>query len=287
MARHTTVGKHLRIGVAAFLGAGLFAPGLDGALQGIGAPAVGQASAAISAQPTTSADDSAATATPDRGHGTDDSTAIPEATRIAEPSEHADRSPTPGEHHGTSTGSHSRDGGSDDEGISDEGVVHDGESGQEVESEVELHHEETNHVNAGSNTFSDDTTPVVELENDRPTAAAPSPILPAHIVAATALNAHGLVQARFHRGDRIALRIRWQTQAVRPGTKVTILWAVHHGRQAVYRHYRIAPAHIGRWRITAQARIPRTAQLGVDTFEGKVVVGRKASWHVFTLRVVR
>src|SRR5256885_12002749 len=90
MARHTTVGRHLRIGVAAFLGAGLFAPGLDAALQGIGAPAVGQASAAISAEPTTSAGDSAATATPDRGHGADDSTAIPEATRTPEHSDDMD-----------------------------------------------------------------------------------------------------------------------------------------------------------------------------------------------------
>jgi hypothetical protein len=159
MARHTTVGRHLRIGVAAFLGAGLFAPGLDGALQGIGAPAVGQASAAISAEPTTSAGDSAATATADRGHGADDSTAIPEATRTPEPSEHVDRGHTTGDHNGTSKGSHSRDGGSGDEGVSDEGEVHDGQSGQNDESEVELHHEETNHVNAGNNTFSDDTTP--------------------------------------------------------------------------------------------------------------------------------
>jgi hypothetical protein len=121
----------------------------------------------------------------------------------------------------------------------------------------------------------------------RPAAAAPSPTPPVHIVAATALDAHGHVQALFHRGDRIALRIRWQTQAVRPGTKVTVLWAVHYGRQAVYRHFRIVRAQVGRWRITAQARIPRTARLGVYTFEGKVVVGHTASWRVFTLRVVR
>jgi hypothetical protein len=121
----------------------------------------------------------------------------------------------------------------------------------------------------------------------RPTAAAPAPTLPVHIVTATALDAHGHVQARFHRGDRIALRIRWQAQAVRPSTKLTILWAVHYGRQAVYRHYRIVPAHVGHWRITAQARIPRTARLGTFTYEGKVVVGHKASWRVFTLRVVR
>jgi hypothetical protein len=121
----------------------------------------------------------------------------------------------------------------------------------------------------------------------RPTAAAPSPTSSVHIVAATALGAHGHVQALFHRGDRIALRIRWQAQTVRPGTKVTILWAVHYGRQAVYRHFRIVPAHVGRWRITAEARIPRTARLGPYAYEGKVVVGRKASWHVFTFRVVR
>ena len=121
----------------------------------------------------------------------------------------------------------------------------------------------------------------------QPAAAAPSPRPPVHIVAATALGAHGQVQARFHRGDRIALRIRWQTQAVRPGTKVTILWAVHYGRQAVYRHFRIVPAHVGRWRITAEARIPRTARLGPYALEGKVVFGRKASWRVFTFRVVR
>jgi hypothetical protein len=121
----------------------------------------------------------------------------------------------------------------------------------------------------------------------RPTAAASSPRPSMQIVAATALDVYGHVQARFHRGDRIALRIRWQTQAVRPGTKATILWAVHYGRQVVYRHYRIVGAQVGRWRITAQARIPRSARLGVYTFEGKVVVGHTASWRVFTLRVVR
>jgi hypothetical protein len=128
---------------------------------------------------------------------------------------------------------------------------------------------------------------LLSMPFSRPAAAAPSTLPPVHIVAATALDAHRHVQALFHRGDRIALRIRWQTQAVRPGTKVTLLWAVHYGRQAVFRHYRIVPAHIGRWRITAQARIPRTARLGVYTYEGKVVVGHKASWHAFTFRVVR
>jgi hypothetical protein len=47
----------------------------------------------------------------------------------------------------------------------------------------------------------------------------------------------------------------------------------------VYRHYRSVRAQVGRWRITAR--------LGVYTFEGKVVVGHKATWSVFTLRVVR
>jgi hypothetical protein len=145
--------------VVALLGAGLFAPGLGGALHGIGAPAVAQASAAISAEPTTAAGDSAATVTPDRGNGTDQGTAIPEATGTPEPSESADRGHTTGDQNHTSRGSHGRDGGSGDEGVSDEGKVRDGQSGQNDESEVELHHEETNHVNAGSNTFSDDTTP--------------------------------------------------------------------------------------------------------------------------------
>jgi hypothetical protein len=158
MARHSTIGRRLRIGVVTLLGAGLFAPGLDGALHGSGAPAGARASAAISAEPTTAAGDSVDTATPDRGNGADEGTAIPEATGSPEPSEHADRRHTSGEQNHTSKGSHSRDGGSDDEGVSDEGAVHDGQSGQKDESEVELHHEETNHVNAGSNTFSDDTT---------------------------------------------------------------------------------------------------------------------------------
>ena len=143
MARHTTVSRLLRIGVVALLGAGLFAPALDGALHSIGAPAVAQASAV--------------TAPADRGDSTDDGAA---ATSTPEPSEHADRGHTTDDQNGTREGSHGRDGGSGDEGVSDEGVVHDGQSGQNNESEVELHHEETNHVNAGSNTFSDDTTPV-------------------------------------------------------------------------------------------------------------------------------
>jgi hypothetical protein len=151
MARHTTVVRHLRIGVVALLGAGLFAPGLVGALHGIGAPAVAQASGA-----TSSADDSAATATQDRGNGTDDGAMT---TSTPAPSETADRGNGTDNHNGTREGSHDRAEGSGDEGVSDEGAVHDGQSGQDDESEVELHHEETNHVNAGSNTFEDDTTP--------------------------------------------------------------------------------------------------------------------------------
>ena len=150
MARHTTIGRHLRIGVVALLGAGLFAPGLGGALHGIGAPAVAQASTAIST------DDSAATATQDRGNGTDDGAMT---TSTPAPSETADRGNGTDNHNGTREGAHDRAEGSGDDGVSDEGAVHDGQSGQDDESEVELHHEETNHVNAGSNTFEDDTTP--------------------------------------------------------------------------------------------------------------------------------
>jgi hypothetical protein len=156
MARHTTVGSYLRIGVVALLGAGLFAPGLGGALHGIGAPAVAQASVAISAEATPSADDSAATATEDRGNGSDDGAAT---TSTPEPSETADRGNGTDDQNGTREASHERAEGSGDEGVSDEGAVHDGQSGQDDEPEVELHHEETNHVNAGSNTFEDDTTP--------------------------------------------------------------------------------------------------------------------------------
>jgi hypothetical protein len=145
--------------VVALLGAGLFAPGLDAAFHGSGAPHPAQASAAINADPTTAAGDSAATATPERENGTDDGTAIPEATGTPEPSESADRDHTTGDQNHASKGSHVRDGGSDDEGVSDEGAVHDGQSGQKDESDVELHHEETNQVNAGSDTFRDDTTP--------------------------------------------------------------------------------------------------------------------------------
>jgi hypothetical protein len=159
--------------VVALLGTGLFAPGLGGVLHGIGAPAVAHASAA-----TSSADDSAATATQDRGNGTDDgavTTSTPAPLETADrgngtddsavtastpaPLETADRGNGSDNHNGTREGSHDRADGSGDEGVSDEGAVHDGQSGQDNESEVELHHEETNQVNAGSNTFEDDTTP--------------------------------------------------------------------------------------------------------------------------------
>jgi hypothetical protein len=174
MARHTTVGRYLRIGVVALLGAGLFAPELGGALHAIGAPAVAQASTA------TSPDDSAATATQDRGNGTDDgaattSTLAPSATAergngtddgaatasTPTPSATAERGNGTDDQNGRREGSHDRAEGSGDEGVSDEGAVHDGQSGQDDESEVELHHEETNRVNAGSNTFRDETTPAL------------------------------------------------------------------------------------------------------------------------------
>ena len=145
MARHTTVGRHLRIGVVALLGAGLFAPGLGGALHGIGAPAVAQASTATNV-----------TATQDRGNGSDDGAAT---TSTPVPSEAAERGNGTDDQNGTHEGAHDRAEGSGDDGVSDEGAVHDGQSGQDDESEVELHHEETNHVNAWSNTFEDDTTP--------------------------------------------------------------------------------------------------------------------------------
>jgi hypothetical protein len=156
MARHTTVGSYLRIGVVALLGAGLFAPGLGGALHGIGAPAVAQASATINATAATPADDSAATATEDRGNGSDDGAAT---TSTPAPSETADRGNGADDQNGTGEGSHDRAEGSGDEGVSDEGAFHDGQFGHDDESEVELHHEETNQVNAGSNTFEDDTMP--------------------------------------------------------------------------------------------------------------------------------
>jgi cobalamin biosynthesis protein CobT len=164
MARHTTVSRHLRIGVVALLGAGLFAPALDGALHSVWAPAVAQASAvtALADRGNSTDDGAAATSTPepsasaDRGNGTDDGAAT---TSTPEPSASAHRGHTTDDQNGTREGSHGRDDGSGDEGVSDEGAVHDGQSGQNDESEVELHHEETNHVNAGSNTFGDDTTP--------------------------------------------------------------------------------------------------------------------------------
>ena len=156
MARHTTVGGYLRIGVVALLGAGLLAPGLGGALHGIGAPPVAQASAAISADQTPAADDSAATAPQDQGNGADDGAAT---TSTPEPSESADLGNSSGDQNGAREGAQDRPDGSGDEGVSDEGAVHDGQSGQSDESDGERHHEETDRVNAGSTTFGDDTTP--------------------------------------------------------------------------------------------------------------------------------
>lgn len=156
MAQHTTVGRYLRIGVVALLGAGLFAPGLGGVLHGIGAAPVAQASTAINADATPVANDSAATAPQDQGNGSDDGA---ETASTPEPSETANLGNTTGDQNGTREGSQDRPDGSGDEGVSDEGAVHDGQSGQNDESDVELHHEETDRVNAGSSTFGDDTTP--------------------------------------------------------------------------------------------------------------------------------
>jgi hypothetical protein len=95
-------------------------------------------------------------ATADRGNGSDDGAAT-SSTPV--PSVTVERGNGTDDQNGTREGSHDRADGSGDEGVSDEGAVHDGQSGQDNESEVELHHEETNQVNAGSNTFEDDTTP--------------------------------------------------------------------------------------------------------------------------------
>jgi hypothetical protein len=142
--------------VVALLGAGLFAPGLGGVLHGIGAAPVAQASTAISADAPPPADDSAATAPQDQGNGSDEGAAT---TSTPEPSESADLGNTTAGQNAARAGSQDRPDGSGDEGVSDEGAVHDGQSGQSDESDVELHHEETDRVNAGSNTFGDDTTP--------------------------------------------------------------------------------------------------------------------------------
>src|SRR5436309_15881262 len=69
----------------------------------------------------------------------------------------------------TGAGSHVRAGGSGDEGVSDEGAVHDGQFGQNDESDVQLQQEETNQVDAESNTFG--TT-------QRATPSAPSAMCP-------------------------------------------------------------------------------------------------------------
>jgi hypothetical protein len=94
--------------------------------------------------------------TADRGNGSDDGAAT---TSTPVPSVTVERGNGTDDQNGTREGAHDRADGSGDEGVSDEGAVHDGQSGQDNESEVELHHEETNQVNAGSNTFEDDTTP--------------------------------------------------------------------------------------------------------------------------------
>ncbi|GAC1398975.1 MAG: hypothetical protein NVSMB65_17230 [Chloroflexota bacterium] len=123
-------------------------------------------------------------------------------------------------------------------------------------------------------------------------AAAPSPVaspraaFPVHVRALAALDTHQQPVARFHRGDPIGLRIRWQVLRARAGEHEVVIWVVYAGHKAVYRHYRTALARVGRWRWTTSVRIPRTASPGIYTFEGKVVLGRKASWRVLTFRVV-
>jgi hypothetical protein len=109
---------------------------------------------------------------------------------------------------------------------------------------------------------------------------------PVDVVAVAALDARGRVAAAFHRGDRVALRIRWRVRAAAPGDREVVIWVVDVGGQAVYRHYRPTMARVGRWRWTTAALIPRTARTGVYTFEGKVVVGRKQSYRIFTFRVL-
>jgi hypothetical protein len=111
--------------------------------------------------------------------------------------------------------------------------------------------------------------------------------LPMRVYAVGALDTHGRAAWRFHRGDRVGLRIRWQVTTARPSDREIVIWSVYYGRQAVYRHFRIVPAQVGRWRWTTTVVIPRTAKLGVYTFEGKVVIGHKQSWRVFTFRVRR
>jgi hypothetical protein len=151
MARRSRVGRRQGIVVIALLGAGLFAPSLGGALHGIGAPVVSHAATASSAD--------AATATPDQSTDTGDGAAIPEATGAPEPSATTSPGNTNGDQNGTSNGSDVQSIGSGDQGISDEGAVHDGQFGQNDESSVQLQQAETNQVDAGSNTFGNDTTP--------------------------------------------------------------------------------------------------------------------------------
>ena len=111
--------------------------------------------------------------------------------------------------------------------------------------------------------------------------------MPVHVYAVTVLDARGRAAARFHRGDLLSLRIRWQVMTARKGDKAVVIWAVHYGRKVIYRHYFAGPARVGRWRMATTVRISRTAHLGTYTFEGKVVIGHNASWRVYTLRVVR
>jgi hypothetical protein len=141
----------VRIGVIALLGAGLFVPWLGGALHRIGAPAVTQAATVISAD--------AATATPDQGSDMGDGNATPEATGTPEALATTNPSNTNGDQTVTSNDSEVQPDGSGDQGISDEGAVHDGQLGQNDESAVQLQQEETNQVDAGSNTFGNVTTP--------------------------------------------------------------------------------------------------------------------------------
>ena len=109
----------------------------------------------------------------------------------------------------------------------------------------------------------------------------------AQITGVAVLNAHGHVQAHFHRGDRVGLRIRWIVRRVRPGTHIVVLWALRHGRKVVYRHFDTVLTRAGRYRLTIATHIPRLAQLGSYTFEGKIVVGHVATFRIFTVRVIR
>ncbi len=109
---------------------------------------------------------------------------------------------------------------------------------------------------------------------------------PVHVRAVQTLDAHQHAAARFHRGEQLSLRIRWQVLSVHKGDREVVLWMVRVGRQVVYRHYHKAAAQVGRWHWTTSVRLPTTGTLGVYTFEGKVVIGHKASWRVLTFRVV-